>query len=99
MSAMYRTCPVARETLTYEEHTEEGCHFPFHCGWINGAQMGHFAPRVAPKRANRKFRSLTAHAADPSKIQNLKDAGFPWVLGFVSYRSPLSYLRYLCLDP
>ena len=35
------------------------------------------------------FRSLTAHAADPSQI--LRNSGFPWVLNF------LSYLSYLCL--
>ena len=47
-----------------------------------------------------KFHRLKPHAADPSKILKiLRNSGFPWALGFVNYRSSLSYLHYLCLAP
>ena len=47
----------------------------------------------------RKFHRLKPHAAPIKDSKILRNSGFPWVPGFLSYRSSLSYLRYLCLAP
>jgi len=51
--------------------------------------------RLEPKIASAK--ASCRRPIKDSKI--LVNSGFPWVLGFLSYRSSLSYLRYLCLAP